>query len=75
MPEESEDCLYLNVWVPTGDAPDGGWPVMFWLYGGNLQFGTAGLPMYSGEHIAADRGVIVVGTNYRTNGDKCAFKY
>lgn len=68
MPEESEDCLYLNVWVPSGDAPEGGFPVMFWLYGGNLQFGTAGLPMYSGEHIAADRGVIVVGTNYRTNG-------
>lgn len=68
MPEESEDCLYLNVWTPGGDAPDGGWPVMFWLYGGNLQFGTAGLPMYSGEHIAADRGVVVVGTNYRTNG-------
>jgi carboxylesterase type B len=69
MPEESEDCLYLNVWVPAGDAPEGGFPVMFWLYGGNLQFGTAGLPMYSGEHIAANRGVIVVGTNYRTNGE------
>jgi hypothetical protein len=24
--------------------------------------------MYSGEHIAHKRGVIVVGTNYRTNG-------
>ncbi|QDS74839.1 hypothetical protein FKW77_002875 [Venturia effusa] len=67
MPEESEDCLYLNVWTPSGDAPPGGWPVMFWLYGGNLQFGHAGLPMYSGEYIAADRGVVVVGTNYRTN--------
>jgi len=75
MPEESEDCLYLNVWVPAGDAPDGGFPVMFWLYGGNLQFGTAGLPMYSGEYIAANRGVIVVGTNYRTNGKKLASKY
>lgn len=68
MPEESEDCLYLNVWVPGGDVPEGGFPVLFWIYGGNLQFGTAGLPMYNGEHIAADRGVIVVGANYRTNG-------
>ncbi|TID14578.1 Ferrochelatase [Venturia nashicola] len=67
MPEESEDCLYLNVWVPGGAAPEGGFPVLFWLYGGNLQFGTAGLPMYDGQYIAADRGVIVVGSNYRTN--------
>lgn len=39
MPEESEDCLYLNVWVPPGSVPEGGFDVMFWLYGGNLQFG------------------------------------
>ena len=43
MPEESEDCLYLNVWAPSKKAPEGGWPVMFWIYGGNLQFGYSGL--------------------------------
>ncbi|KAE9977068.1 hypothetical protein BLS_000797 [Venturia inaequalis] len=67
MPEESEDCLYLNVWVPGGHPPEGGFSVLFWIYGGNFAFGTAGLPMYNGEHIAADQGVIVVGANYRTN--------
>lgn len=40
-PEESEDCLYANVWAPKGDAPEGGWPVMFWIYGGNLQLGDS----------------------------------
>lgn len=41
-PEESEDCLYANVWAPKGTAPEGGWPVMFWIYGGNLQIGDSG---------------------------------
>jgi carboxylesterase type B len=41
-PEESEDCLYLNVWAPGKKPPAEGWPVMFWIYGGNLQFGHAG---------------------------------
>ncbi|KAF2036526.1 alpha/beta-hydrolase [Setomelanomma holmii] len=35
-----EDCLQSNVWVPVGEAPDGGWPVLFWIHGGFLQFGS-----------------------------------
>jgi carboxylesterase type B len=67
-PEESEDCLYLNVWSPATTPPTGGFPVMFWIYGGNLQFGTARMPEYDGENIAAMRGIVVVSINYRTNG-------
>jgi carboxylesterase type B len=68
MPVESEDCLYLNVWAPTTKPPPGGFPVMFWIYGGNLQFGHAALPMYDGSSMAQSRNVVVVGANYRTNG-------
>ncbi|KAK7229317.1 hypothetical protein V2G26_001487 [Clonostachys chloroleuca] len=38
---ENEDCLYLNIWVPTGVPPEGGWPVQFFLHGGWLQVGNA----------------------------------
>lgn len=36
-----EDCLQLNIWIPTGDAPKNGWPVFLYLHGGFLQWGTA----------------------------------
>lgn len=32
-PEESEDCLYLNVFTPPGVAPNSKKAVMFWLFG------------------------------------------
>ncbi|KAJ7490793.1 alpha/beta-hydrolase [Mycena latifolia] len=35
-----EDCLLLNIWVPVGEEPDGGWPVYVWLHGGWLQMGN-----------------------------------
>ncbi|KAF2400841.1 alpha/beta-hydrolase [Trichodelitschia bisporula] len=64
---ESEDCLYLNVWSPSGPAPKGGFPVMVWIYGGNLQAGAASLPVYNGEKFALQRDVVLVNINYRTN--------
>ena len=36
----TENCLQLNVWIPAGEKPDGGWPVFFYLHGGWLQMGT-----------------------------------
>ncbi|KAI9715523.1 MAG: hypothetical protein M1828_000830 [Chrysothrix sp. TS-e1954] len=35
-----EDCLQLNMWIPVGQAPDEGWPVLVYLHGGWLQFGS-----------------------------------
>lgn len=60
---KSEDCLYLNVWLPPG-AHDKPLPVMVWIYGGGLLNGSASTPLYAGDALAK-RGVIVVTANYR----------
>jgi para-nitrobenzyl esterase len=59
----SEDCLYLNIWVPAG-AGDPHLPVMVWIYGGGLLNGSASTPLYAGDALSR-RGVIVVTANYR----------
>ncbi|EON69466.1 hypothetical protein W97_08726 [Coniosporium apollinis CBS 100218] len=66
-PEESEDCLYLNVYAPAAPARGAGRAVMVWIYGGSLRFGTAGQRTYDGSYFAAYEDVIVVTVNYRTN--------
>lgn len=66
---ESEDCLYINVWAPAKKAPAGGWPVMFWIYGGDLTSGSGSVPGYDGSHLANDREVVIVNHNYRLNGE------
>lgn len=68
-PVESEDCLYLNVYAPSTPPPPGGRAVMYWIYGGGLQFGTAGQSGYNGSAFAAYQDVIIVTVNYRTNGE------
>ncbi|KAL9068184.1 MAG: hypothetical protein Q9157_006574 [Trypethelium eluteriae] len=66
-PAESEDCLYLNVYAPSTPPPPGGRAVLFWIYGGSLEFGTAMQPAYDGSMFAAYQDVILVAPNYRTN--------
>ncbi|KAJ7217313.1 Carboxylesterase [Mycena pura] len=63
---ENEDCLFLNVWAPSADINEKK-PVVFWLYGGGLGFGTASLPGYDGTSLAANQNIVVVTSNYRTN--------
>lgn len=60
----SEDCLYLNVWVPAGASAGEKLPVMVWIHGGGLRNGSASTPLYAGTQLAR-RGVIVVTANYR----------
>ena len=67
-PPESEDCLYLNVYAPSTPAPADGRAVLYWIYGGSLQFGNAGQRYYDGSWFASYEDVIVVTVNYRTNG-------
>lgn len=59
----SEDCLYLNLWVPP-HASGEKLPVMAWIYGGGLDNGSGSIPLYHGD-VLARRGVIVVTFNYR----------
>ena len=59
----SEDCLYLNVWTPAKSA-DEKLPVMIFLYGGAFGKIAGSMPLYNGTALA-QKGVIVVTTNYR----------
>ena len=68
----AEDCLYLNVWRPAGDAAKPGTdarstaklPVLVWIYGGGFVNGGASPPTYAGAELAKD-GIVVVSFNYR----------
>ncbi|KAJ7630496.1 Carboxylesterase [Roridomyces roridus] len=64
-PVEDEDCLFLNVWKPATDVAN--LPVLVWIYGGGLAFGTASVPEYDGLSISANEKLIMVSFNYRTN--------
>jgi para-nitrobenzyl esterase len=59
----SEDCLYLNVWVPNWPEK-AGLPVMVWLHGGSNRTGSGAQSTYSGGSLVA-HGVILVTVNYR----------
>jgi len=59
----SEDCLTLNVWVPSRQAKKP-LPVMVYFYGGAFLGGTAAYPNYDGARLAAD-GAVVISVNYR----------
>jgi para-nitrobenzyl esterase len=60
--EQSEDCLYLNIWTPGCDS--GKRPVMVWIHGGAFVIGAGSQGLYNGRHLAA-RDVVVVTINYR----------
>ncbi|TAQ88146.1 hypothetical protein B7494_g3552 [Chlorociboria aeruginascens] len=61
----SEDCLTLNVWVPTGGEPSKA--VMIYIYGGSYTGGSTQIALYDGQHLAAEQDVIVVTLNYRVD--------
>lgn len=60
--EQSEDCLYLNIWTPS---LDGARPVMVWIHGGAFVTGAGSLGTYNGKRLAALGDVVVVTINYR----------
>ena len=60
---QSEDCLYLNVWTAAKDPAERR-PVMVWIHGGGNTIGGASAPFYDGRHFAA-AGVVLVSIQYR----------
>jgi para-nitrobenzyl esterase len=61
--EISEDCLYLNVWVPEWPVKNPA-PVMVWIHGGSNVIGGGAESGYDGAALAR-KGVVVVTINYR----------
>jgi para-nitrobenzyl esterase len=57
----SEDCLTLDITAPANARNA---PVMVWIHGGTLIWGTGHSRMYDGQEFAR-RGVILVSINYR----------
>jgi para-nitrobenzyl esterase len=58
----AEDCLFLNVWRPTGAGRK--LPVMVWIHGGAFTNGGSSSPETFGDQMAK-RGVVFVTFNYR----------
>lgn len=65
-PEESEDCLYLNVWAPAKSLgkPGSALPVALWIHGGAFMNGYGYEVTMDGDEWAS-RDVILVTINYR----------
>jgi para-nitrobenzyl esterase len=60
----SEDCLFLNVYAPTGSNADSKLPVLFWIHGGGYAVGASSEPRHNGDFLPL-KGVVLVTINYR----------
>lgn len=62
-PNQSEDCLRLNVWTP--DTRPGRRPVIVYIHGGAYSTGSGSSPLTNGARLAARGDVVVVTVNHR----------
>lgn len=61
---QSEDCLFLNVFVPANLKSDEKLPVMFWIHGGGF-YDWSGNDQLFGPDFLIEKRVILVTFNYR----------
>lgn len=66
IPQNSEDCLYLNIYVPLLDngkkKPTRLLPVLFWIHSDEMLLNR---PDYFGVKYIMDKNVILITVNYR----------
>ena len=64
---DAEQCLFLNVYRPSGIPSTASLPVMLFIHGGGYQFGCSNT--YRGENLVdrSDGTILVVTINYRLN--------
>ncbi|KAK3105623.1 hypothetical protein FSP39_002059 [Pinctada imbricata] len=60
---QSEDCLFLNIYVPRSISSEEKLSVMVWIHGGGFIIGNG--HFYDGTRLAVDGNVVVVTINYR----------
>ena len=60
----SEDCLYLNVFVPKTNI-SASKPVMLFIHGGNFQYTGANSPVHDGRYFSNNSDVLIVTIQYR----------
>jgi para-nitrobenzyl esterase len=60
--EQSEDCLYLNVYTPSSEGKR---PVLVWIHGGGFILGSASSELYDGGPLCERGDVVIVTLNYR----------
>lgn len=61
---QSEDCLFLNVFVPANVKSDEKLPVMFWIHGGGF-YDWSGNDQLFGPDFLIEKRIILVTFNYR----------
>ena len=60
---QSEDCLYLNIWSQNNQLKNK--PVIIYFYGGGFVNGHGSAELYTPEHIVEQHDAVVVTFNYR----------
>jgi para-nitrobenzyl esterase len=63
-PNQSEDCLFLNVWAPRSENSRPR-PVIFYVHGGAYSTGSGSSPLYDGSQLCRRGDVVVVTVNHR----------
>lgn len=65
-PNQSEDCLFLNVVAPAAKAARPR-PVIVYIHGGAYSGGSGSSPLYDGSNLCRRGDVVVVTVNHRLN--------